>query len=77
VIDGSLANRNATFVHCLAGIGRTGTVVGCFLMRHGQATPADVVAKIAELRQWMPIGREISPHTPEQIQTVENWKKGA
>jgi protein-tyrosine phosphatase len=77
LIDGSLAVQNPAFVHCFAGIGRTGTVVGCYLKRHGLATRADVLAKIAELRRWMPIGPETSPHTPEQVQTVENWKAGA
>src|SRR4051812_15832497 len=37
VIDRSVADGNAAFVHCFAGIGRTGTVVGCYLQRHGLA----------------------------------------
>ena len=34
-IDTALAARRPVYVHCWGGIGRTGTVVGCFLVRHG------------------------------------------
>lgn len=77
VIDRSIADENRVFVHCWAGRGRTGTVVGCYLKRHGIAGDDDVVVKIAELRRWMPNGRDTSPHTAEQIRMVKNWKKGA
>ena len=77
VIDHSIANGNSVFVHCFAGIGRTGTIVGCYLRRHGAATEQDVIAKIAELRSLMPGGREASPHTPEQVQLVKDWKTGS
>ena len=76
VIDRSMRDERAAYVHCFAGIGRTGTVVGCHLRRHARAAPGAVVAGIAALRQGMIIGREASPHTPEQVQVVENWKEG-
>jgi protein-tyrosine phosphatase len=76
-IDNSFANKNPVFVHCFAGVGRTGTVVGCYLKRHGQAKRQDVIKKISGLRRLMPGGREASPHTPEQIQFVKNWEEGS
>ena len=72
-----MVDECATFVHCFAGIGRTGTVVGCHLRRHKRATAGDVMARIAELRQAMPIAVEISPHAAEQETMVEKWNEGA
>lgn len=77
LLDRSIADQRAAFVHCFAGIGRTGTVVGCHLRRHQRATADDVMARIAELRQAMPIAREVSPHAPKQVQMVEGWEEKA
>ena len=76
VIDRSIADENAVYVHCWAGRGRTGTVVGCYLKRHGLAEDQDVIQKLAFLRRGAPNGKETSPHTKEQIRMVPNWKKG-
>ena len=35
-IDDALGNNKTVYVHCWGGVGRTGTVVGCWLVRHGR-----------------------------------------
>jgi predicted protein tyrosine phosphatase len=76
VIDRSLVDENPVYVHCWAGRGRTGTVVGCYMKRHGLAQDGDVIQKLAALRKDAPNGRETSPHTKEQIRMVVTWRKG-
>ncbi len=76
VIDRSIGDENPVYVHCWAGRGRTGTVVGCYLKRHGLALDEDVIQKLAQLRKDASNGRETSPHTKEQIRMVVTWKRG-
>src|SRR6187431_713282 len=40
LIDSELAAGRCVYVHCRAGIGRTGTTVGCHLVRSGLASEA-------------------------------------
>ncbi len=35
VIDAALANGETVYVHCRSGVGRTGTILGLHLVRHG------------------------------------------
>ena len=54
-IDAALAVGHAVYLHCYGGIGRTGTVVGCYLVRHGM-DGEEALAEIARLRQGTPDG---------------------
>jgi protein-tyrosine phosphatase len=74
-VDAALADGCNVYVHCWGGIGRTGTVVGCWLMRHG-LDDGDPIRRIATLRRdvedaWMP-----SPQTTAQRAMVTEWKRG-
>jgi len=60
-IDDALADGWTVFVHCRGGIGRTGTVLGCWLRRHG-VPEEDVFAKL-----------EGRPETDEQRALIRGW----
>ena len=59
------------YVHCLGGIGRTGTVIGCHLVEQGQPKPLDQLKKLtaAEWNYFWP-----TPQTDEQRKFVLDWK---
>lgn len=45
VIDVALANEETVYLHCRSGVGRTGTLLGLHLVRHGY-TPAKAVQSL-------------------------------
>uniref|UniRef100_A0A5K3F4M3 protein-tyrosine-phosphatase n=2 Tax=Mesocestoides corti TaxID=53468 RepID=A0A5K3F4M3_MESCO len=45
-------------VHCKAGLGRTGTLIGCYLMKHYRLTAAEAIAWIRICRPGSIIGRQ-------------------
>jgi hypothetical protein len=77
VIDDHLRSGRTVYVHCWGGVGRTGMVVGCWLVRHGHegTTALDQVAQLfatmtpAKLRRH-PDG---SPQTMKQRAVVRGW----
>ena len=65
----------AVYVHCWGGIGRTGTVVGCWLRECGH-DPESALAYVQHLyASHMPKVRihPESPQTPAQKDFVRNW----
>lgn len=72
VIDDALARGETVYVHCYGGIGRTGTVVGCWLVRRGLSGQA-ALDQIAGWRKDTPDGYRRSPETDEQRQFVLGW----
>lgn len=75
-IDRALDAGRAVYVHCLAGVGRTGTVVGCWLVRHRICPPHDAAALIARLRSQAGMPATRSPETSRQAELVESWVSG-
>jgi protein-tyrosine phosphatase len=74
-IDAVLEQGETAYVHCYGGIGRTGTVIGCYLVRHGMSGE-EALAEIAHLRQVTPIDWVTSPETRAQRQMVWDWSPG-
>jgi hypothetical protein len=78
-VDAALAAGGTVYVHCYAGIGRTGTVVGCYLAQHGMRGE-EALAEIARLRARMrgdiSDGWITSPETAAQREMVRDWPIG-
>ncbi len=74
-IDAEVDLYHPVYVHCYAGRGRTGMVVGCYLVRHG-LQPKEALQRIAELRANIPSSWARSPEADKQVEFVLNWKKG-
>lgn len=76
IIDHWLQLNRMVYVHCLAGIGRTGTVVGCYLVRHGFTGEA-AVEHISYLRRDLPNWWHRSPEMDDQLEFILNWPLGS
>jgi protein-tyrosine phosphatase len=73
-VDAARASGLTVYVHCWGGRGRTGTVVGCWLMRHG-LDDGDPIGRIARLRRDVEDARVPSPETSAQQAMVTGWKR--
>lgn len=72
-IDRALGEGRSVYAHCWGGVGRTGAVVGCWLVRHGR-TGDEALAQVAEWWQGMEkADRRRSPETREQRTYVREW----
>ena len=73
-IDESLAAKRPVYVHCWGGVGRTGTVIGCWLLRHEHATSANVLDVLMNLRKQDQERRHrMSAETADQQRFVKGW----
>jgi hypothetical protein len=75
-IDAALAEGRKVYLHCVGGIGRTGTTVGCWLIRHGMA-PSDALLRLHELYQSsaQSLIFSQSPESDEQVKFILNWEE--
>jgi len=73
-IDAELARGARLYLHCHAGVGRTGTALGCWLASQGLSGP-DALALIARKRSTL-ARLAVMPRSPEteaQRAFVLNW----
>jgi len=77
LIDVDLRAGNPVYLHCRGGAGRTGTVVGCFLIERGD-DPEQALADISADRGRLGSRRRLwsSPETDEQRRFVLDWRPG-
>jgi hypothetical protein len=75
-IDSALLEGRNVYVHCWGGIGRTGTTVGCYLVRRG-LTGEQALAQLAEWWQDVPksVYNPRSPETDQQVEFILNWNE--
>ena len=77
LIDLSMSEGKAVYFHCYAGLGRTGTVAGCWLARHRSDTQEDVLQTLHQVRADQGLGNYgRSPETEAQRDFVYQWKYG-
>ena len=73
-IDQSLQAGRKIYLHCWGGIGRTGTTVGCYLVRQGK-TGEEALEQLAAWWRGVPKSRYHihSPETLEQMGFIRTW----
>ena len=74
-IDTYLAAGETVYVHCWGGVGRTGTIIGCWLARHHEPGQA-ALDRLKELWEKNPKSQQPwirSPETDAQIRYVREW----
>ena len=73
-IDLSLTANRAVYVHCYGGMGRTGTVICCWLLRHGYVDHTNVFKVLAKLREadQERASRKV-PENSDQDAFVSTW----
>lgn len=75
-IDTALAEGHKVYLHCVGGIGRTGTTVGCHLVRHGMK-PMEALHHLRELYQSA-VQSLLAPRSPEsneQVKFILDWEE--
>jgi hypothetical protein len=73
-LQAELAGGRRLYVHCRAGIGRTGTVVGCYLAEQGLKGPA-ALRRLNRLWRQSKRSRtwSVVPQTLEQAEFIRQW----
>ena len=73
-VDKSLQAGHKVYLHCWGGIGRTGTTIGCYLVRRGK-TGEEALRQLAAWWKNVPKSR-YHPHSPEtqaQADFIRHW----
>ena len=76
MIDSNLEAGHKIYLHCWGGIGRTGTTVGCYLVRQGK-TGEEALRQLAAWWRSVPKSRyhPTSPETDAQMDFILAWAK--
>jgi hypothetical protein len=72
-MNAAISAGGVVYVHCWGGVGRTGTVIGCFLAEMQILSVDTVIPYIAFLKRNTEIKHRNSPETEAQCQFILNW----
>ncbi len=74
-IQDALEAGRKVYLHCWAGVGRTGTTVGCYLVRQGMSGEG-ALAHLAKIfkTSTQSLYYSRTPETPAQQQFILKWK---
>jgi len=72
LIDTALEEGRRVYLHCFAGVGRSATVAGCYLVHRGYS-PRRALKTLNPEGRGILTRRRPRPGTPEQRQMVETW----
>jgi hypothetical protein len=75
-IDSAVESGQVVYVHCWGGRGRTGTVIGCHLLRHRLVPDGGALDHLTALTQHQCEEFWPTPQTSEQRQFVSDWRYG-
>jgi protein-tyrosine phosphatase len=71
-MENDIENGKRVYVHCWGGHGRTGTVIGSWLVKEGMNAD-EALNQIKSQRLLTSFGDAPSPQTPEQIEVIRNY----
>lgn len=75
-IHSALNQQRRVYLHCYGGIGRTGTMVGCYLVQYHGMSSEQALEQIRLWRRDTPDGYRTSPETEAQHARVRTWGQG-
>ncbi len=75
-IDRHISEGRTVYVHCLGGVGRTGTIIGCWLARHNGYEGDAALQRLREFWKENPKSRRANtPERDHQVNYVRNWRE--
>ncbi len=72
-LDRALNDGQGVYLHCRGGVGRTGTIIGCWLTRHGREGEQALEKLRAYWANCTKSKQRAIPETDEQQDYILNW----